>query len=109
MRTILTLVTVGIFTLLTACGGGAQTPAANLVITSPAANTTVVTGSAITVEGTVVEGATVSVAIGTSAPVAATLLSAANGRRAWSATVTAPAVGSRTITVTAVGADIGTI
>ena len=109
MRTVLSLVTVGIFSLLAACGGGVHTPAASLVITSPAANAQFVMGSNVTVQGTVVEGATVSVVIGTSAPVAASLQAPANGRQAWTATVTAPAVGSQTITATATGADIGTV
>lgn len=108
MRIVLSLVTVGIFTLLAACGGGVQTPAADLVITSPAANAQFVTGSAITVQGTVVKGATVTVSIGTSAPVAAALQAPANGRQAWTATLAAPAVGAQTITATAAGTDIGT-
>jgi len=108
MRIVFSLVTVSIFTLLAACGGGVQAPAADLVISSPAANAQFVTGSPITVQGTVVEGASVTVSIGTSAAVAATLQAPANGRQAWTATLTAPAVGSQTITAIATGAGIGT-
>lgn len=107
MRTILTLISIGLVALLAACGTGQQTPTADVVITSPQPNAQIVTGSPVVVEGTVVEGAEVTVSIGSAAPVAATLLAPASGRRPWHAEVTAPAVGSATITATATGAGFG--
>lgn len=108
MRTIHVFLSVLLFTLLAACGT-APTPTANLVITAPAVNAEFVTGSTITVTGTVVEGAGVSVSIGAGPAVAATLAAPTNGRQSWSANVTAPATGSHTITATATSTELGSV
>ncbi len=63
--------------------------------------------STIVVEGSVVDGGSIEVAIGGGAPVVATLAAASADRRAWSAELTAPAPGSHTITATASGLEGG--
>lgn len=90
--------------LLSACGAQPQPqPQAEVVITSPQPDQEFVAGSAILVEGSVVDGAGVEVTVGGGAPVTATLAAASAGRRAWSAELAAPAPGSHTITATATG------
>lgn len=111
MRTLFSLVLIGITLLLAACGSGTQTPPpqSNLVITSPTANSAYVTGSPVIVQGTAPEGSQVSVRFGGGTPVAAEMLSVEDDRQRWRAEVLAPAIGSHTITASAATPDEGTL
>lgn len=109
MRTIGLLALVFATALLSSCGGQVQPKPPSLVveITTPRANQEFLSGSTILVEGSVVDGASIDVAIAGGAPVTATLAAVSAGKRAWSAELTAPAPGDQTITATADGLEGG--
>ena len=91
--------------LLVSCGAPAPVPGRSVVITAPAANAQLVTNTPVKVEGTASLGASVTVAIGTASPFAATLLGPAGGRQPWTAELVMPSVGNYSITATATGPD----
>lgn len=108
MRTLRALLSVVLVLVVAACGGPGTNfppPTGGVTISVPAANAEVVTGSIFRVEGTAPLASEVSVSIGGGAPVGVNYRAPEDDRLPWYAWVTAGAVGTDTIQVTATNDD----